>query len=246
MRIPILIASAFILVVSCTELEKAISTGNTIVGGTSGEKKLTNDQVIAGLKEALSVGTNNSAKSASAVGGFLNNPLIVIPFPPDAIKVKEKVESLGMKDKVDKFVATMNNGAEEAAKEAAPIFLNAITSMSVADGFNILNGADNAATKYLEEKTSSALYNAFKPKVQEALKKVKLTEHWNPIINKYNAVTTVTGGEKINPDLDDYVTKGALKGLFTLIEGEEKKIRLDPMARVSDLLKDVFGSLDKK
>ena len=247
MRNGIFIASALFLFASCTELNQVVDTGNSILNsGTTSEKKLTNDQVISGLKEALSVGTNNSTKSASASNGFLNNPLIFIPFPPDAIKVKEKVESLGMKDKVDNFVSTMNHGAEEAAKEAAPIFLNAITSMSISDGFNILNGAENAATKYLEEKTSTQLYSAFKPKVVDALKKVKLTEYWNPIITKYNQVTAITGGEKVNPDLDDYVTKGAMKGLFILIEGEEKKIRKDPMARVTDILKDVFGSLDKK
>lgn len=235
------------LLIGCTEVGKVLDTANSVVG-TSGtqEKKLTNDQVIQGLKEALSVGTNNSSASASKVDGFNKNPLIHIPFPPDAIKVKEKVETLGMKGQVDKFVETMNRGAEESAKEAAPIFLNAITTMSIADGFNILNGSDSAATTYLRDKTSDALYSAFKPKVQNALKTVKLTEYWNPIITKYNTVTAMTGGEKVNPDLDDYVTKGAIKGLFRLISDEEKKIRKDPMARVSDILKTVFGSLDNK
>jgi len=235
------------LLIGCTEVGKVLDTANSVVG-TSGtqEKKLTNDQVIQGLKEALSVGTNNSSASASKLDGFNKNPLIHIPFPPDAIKVKEKVETLGMKGQVDKFVETMNRGAEESAKEAAPIFLNAITTMSIADGFNILNGSDSAATTYLRDKTSDALYSAFKPKVQNALKTVKLTEYWNPIITKYNTVTAMTGGEKVNPDLDDYVTKGAMKGLFRLISDEEKKIRKDPMARVSDILKTVFGSLDNK
>jgi hypothetical protein len=233
--------------IGCTEVGKVLDTANSVVGTTgTQEKKLTNDQVIQGLKEALSVGTNNSSASASKLDGFNKNPLIHIPFPPDAIKVKEKVEALGMKGQVDKFVETMNRGAEESAKEAAPIFLNAITTMSIADGFNILNGTDSAATTYLRDKTSDALYSAFKPKVQNALKTVKLTEYWNPIITKYNTVTAMTGGEKVNPDLDDYVTKGAMKGLFRLISDEEKKIRKDPMARVSDILKTVFGSLDNK
>jgi hypothetical protein len=235
------------LLIGCTEVGKVLDTANSVVGTTgTQEKKLTNDQVIQGLKEALSVGTNNSSASASKLDGFNKNPLIHIPFPPDAIKVKEKVEALGMKGQVDKFVETMNRGAEESAKEAAPIFLNAITTMSIADGFNILNGTDSAATTYLRDKTSDALYSAFKPKVQNALKTVKLTEYWNPIITKYNTVTAMTGGEKVNPDLDDYVTKGAMKGLFRLISDEEKKIRKDPMARVSDILKTVFGSLDNK
>ncbi|MFZ5554259.1 MAG: DUF4197 domain-containing protein [Bacteroidota bacterium] len=246
MKTRIIIAVAAVTtLVACTELEKAMDTANTITGGTSGEKKLTNEDVIKGLKEALSVGTNNSSSTASKLDGFYKNPKIFIPFPPDAIKVKEKVEQLGMKNKVDEFIMTMNRGAEEAAKEAGPIFLNAITSMSIADGFGILNGGDNAATKYLEDKTSTALYNAFLPKVKVALQKVKLTDYWNPIITKYNQVTSLTGGQQVNPDLDDYVTKGGIKGMFVLIAEEELKIRKDPVARVSEILKSVFGSLDK-
>lgn len=244
MKLKLIAASLFLTtLIACEELEKA----NNLVGGnTSGEKGLSNDQVIQGLKEALSVGTNNSSASASKTDGFLKNAELFIPFPPDAIKVKEKVEQLGMQKKVEEFVTTMNRGAEESCKEAAPIFLNAITSMSIGDGFQILNGGDNAATTYLKDKTSNALYDTFKPKVQAALKTVKLTDYWNPIITKYNQVTTVTGGEKVNPDLDDYVTRGAMKGLFHLIAAEELKIRKDPIARVSDILKKVFSTLDNK
>ena len=240
----LLFAGAF---TACEELDKTLESANKVVGGgTTGEKGLSNDQVIQGLKEALTVGTNNSSANASKTDGFLKNAELFIPFPPDAIKVKEKVEQLGMQKKVEEFVATMNHGAEEACKEAAPIFVNAVTSMSIGDGFKILNGGDNAATQYLQEKTTDALYATFKPKVQTALKTVKLTDYWNPIISKYNQVTAVTGGEKVNPDLDDYVTKGAMKGLFLLIAKEEQKIRKDPLARVSDILKTVFSTLDNK
>lgn len=224
-----------------------MDSANTILGGTTNGQQpgLSNEEVIKGLKEALSVGTNNSSAATSKEDGFFKNERIFLPFPPDAIKVKEKVESLGMKSQVDKFVLTLNRAAEESTKEAAPIFLKAITGMSIGDGFNILKGADNAATKYLEDKTSTELYNAFKPKVQAAISKVELTKHWEPIINKYNAVTKLTGGEQINPDLEDYVTKRAIAGLFTLIADEELKIRKDPVARVNDILKKVFSSLDK-
>lgn len=160
--------------------------------------------------------------------------------------MKEKVEAVGFKPQVDKFVLTLNRAAEEATKEAAPIFVNAIMSMSIQDGMNILKGADNAATKYLEEKTTSQLYTNFKPKVGAAIQKVELTKHWEPLATKYNQLTMLTGGEKVNPDLEDYVTKGAIKGLFTLIADEEGKIRKDPLARVNDILKKVFGELDKK
>lgn len=242
-RIPVFFC-AFVLLYSCDTLNNTLNSANGVL--TGGEKKLTNEEVIAGLREALTVGTNNSASLASAVDGFYKNPRIFIPFPPEAQKVKEKAEQLGMNAQVDKFVMTLNRGAEEACKEAAPIFISAIKSMSISDGFNILNGPENAATKYLEEKTSNELYTTFKPKVKNALDKVELTKYWNPIITKYNQVVTLSGGEKINPDLDDYATKGAMKGLFVLIADEEQKIRKDPMARVNDILKRVFGSLDKQ
>lgn len=201
-------------------------------------KPLTNDEVIRGLKEALSVGTNNSTGLASKLDGFNGNQLIKIPFPPEAERVKKTVEDLGMKDKVDKFVLTMNRAAEEASKEAAPIFLNAITDMTISDGFTILRGSDNEATKYLQNKTTDPLRAKFIPIVKNAINKVQVTKYWNPLITTYNKVP---GVQKMNPDLDDYITRKALDGLFILITQEEQKIRKDPMARVSELLKRVFG-----
>ncbi len=241
----LIISLAVFTIIGCT-VQDVLNNTNTVLNGGGGEKGLTNDQVIAGLKEALTVGAGNSATGASANDGFFKNPKIFLPFPPDAIKVKEKVEAVGFQPQVEKFVTTLNRAAEEASKEAKPIFVNAITSMTVADGFTILKGADNAATKYLEDKTSGALYTAFKPKVQAAIQKVELTKYWKPIIDKYNLLTALSGGDKINPDLEDYITKRAMSGLFSLIADEELKIRKDPIARVSDLLKSVFGSLDKK
>jgi Protein of unknown function (DUF4197) len=202
----LIVSLAAFTIIGCTVQEVLNNTNNVLNNGGSGEKGLTNDQVIAGLKEALTVGTGNSATNASASDGFFKNAKIFLPFPPDAIKVKEKVEAVGFKPQVEKFVMTLNRAAEESAKEAKPIFVNAITSMTVADGFTILKGADNAATKYLEDKTSGALYTAFKPKVQAAIQKVELTKYWEPLINKYNALTAISGGDKINPDLEDYVT----------------------------------------
>lgn len=203
------------------------------------KKGLTNDEVIRGLKEALNVGTNNSSSAASKVDGFYKNPLITIPFPPEAEKVKNTVINLGMQKQVDEFVMTMNRAAEEASKEAAPVFLNAISTMSIQDGFGILKGADNAATQYLQNKTSAELTAKFSPIVKNAIDKVEVTKYWNPIITTYNKIPTV---EKQNPNLEQYITARALEGLFKLIAGEEKKIRTDPVARVTDLLKKVFGS----
>ena len=201
---------------------------------------LTNDEVISGLKEALSVGIKNSVSLTSVLDGFLGNPTIRLPFPPDAIKVKEKALNLGLSGQVEKFETTLNRAAEEATKEAMPIFIEAIKNMSVQDGFAILKGGNGAATKFLKDQTISKLVIAFTPKVKEATSKVKLTEYWNPIITKYNALTT---GEDLNPDLDAYITQKAIEGLFIMVAKEEDKIRLDPAARVSDLLSKVFGSL---
>jgi hypothetical protein len=201
---------------------------------------LTNDEVISGLKEALSVGIKNSVSLTSVVDGFLGNPTIRLPFPPDAIKVKEKALNIGLSGQVEKFETTLNRAAEEATKEAMPIFIDAIKNMSVQDGFAILKGGNGAATKFLKDQTISKLVTAFTPKVKEATSRVKLTEYWNPIITKYNALTM---GEDLNPDLDAYITQKAIEGLFIMVAKEEDKIRLDPAARVSDLLSKVFGSL---
>ena len=240
----VLILGTLISIISCDVL---LDTANTVMTeGTSegGEKPLTNDEVISGLKEALIVGTNNSSALTSKEDGFFGNARIKLPFPEDAIKVKEQAEKLKLDGQVDKFVLTLNRAAEEATKEAAPIFVNAITSMSVSDGFKILKGEDNAATTYLKTNTTSDLTTAFKPKVADAINKVELTKYWEPLIKAYNSATLLTKKEKIDPDLEAYVTERAISGLFMLIEDEEKKIRKDPIARVSDILQRVFGSLD--
>jgi len=217
----------------------SLPTGNS----TPTKPQLTNDEVIQGLKEALTVGIKNSVDSSSVLDGFLKNPAIRLPFPPDAIKVKEKAISLGMQGQVDKFETTLNRAAEEAVKEALPIFKNAIINMSIQDGFAILKGGNGAATKFLKDKTSDSLAVAFLPKVKNATSKVQLTSYWNPIITKYNAAVTLSGGEKINPDIDAYVTQLAIQGLFKLVEKEENKIRKDPGARVTDILMKVFSSI---
>jgi hypothetical protein len=204
-----------------------------------GNKPLSNDEVVQGLREALNVGTNNSTASASKPDGFYKNPLVFIPFPPEAEKIKNTVQSLGMTKQVQDFEMSMNRAAEEAAKTAAPIFLDAIKAMSIQDGFSILKGADNAATDYLKNKTSADLTAKFTPIIKAAIQKVEVTKYWKPIVTKYNKVP---GVQKQNPDLEKYITARALEGLFKLIAGEEKKIRTDPLARVSDILKRVFGS----
>lgn len=227
---------------ACDVLEEAAS----MVTSTTTAPSLTNTEVISGLKEALNVGIKNSVNLTSVTDGFLGNATIRLPFPEDALKVKQKALDWGLSGQVDKFETTLNRAAEEATKEALPIFMDAITSMSISDGFSILNGGDGAATKYLKGQTTAKLVTAFSPKVEAAIAKVKLTEYWNPIITKYNSAMTLTGGEKLNPDLNKYVTEKAIAGLFHMVEQEENKIRKDPMARVSDILQKVFGSITSK
>ena len=232
--------STFILF-SCDVLNEALNSVN--VNNPSQKASLTNEEVISGLKEALSVGITNSVNLTSITDGFFKNDSIKLPFPADAQKVKDKALELKLDGQVEKFETTLNRAAEEASKEALPIFKEAILNMSVQDGFAILKGGDGAATKFLKDQTTSKLVTAFSPKVKEATSKVKLTEYWNPIINKYNSVMTLTGGQKLNPDLEAYITQKAIDGLFYMVELEENKIRKDPAARVSDVLMKVFGSL---
>ncbi|MCT4560003.1 MAG: DUF4197 domain-containing protein [Crocinitomicaceae bacterium] len=226
-------------VASCDVLNAVTDELLTVPTSTA----LTNDEVIKGLKEALNVGIKNSVNLTSVTDGFLKNENIRLPFPQDALKVKEKALELGLDQQVEKFETTLNRAAEEATKEALPIFVNAITNMTVQDGFSILNGGNGAATQFLKDNTSSQLTEAFLPKVEAAIQTVKLTEYWNPLATKYNQLMTFTGGDKVTTDLTAYVTERAIDGLFFMVEKEENKIRQDPTARVTDILVKVFGSV---
>ncbi|MCB0771297.1 MAG: DUF4197 domain-containing protein [Flavobacteriales bacterium] len=202
---------------------------------------LSNEEVVAGLKEALKVGTERSVDEASMTDGFWNDPRIRIPFPPEAIKVKNTLMDIGLSATVEQFEHTMNHAAEEAAKEAVPVFVDAITSMTIQDGFDLLRGGDNAATEFLRAKTSETLRARFTPVVERATAKVALTSYWQPVANTYNTATLLTGGKAVDPDLDSYVTTKAMDGLFVLLAAEEKKIRQDPVARTTALLQKVFA-----
>lgn len=199
---------------------------------------ISNDEVVKGLKEALSVGVKNSSTKAAALDGFNKNNLIRIPFPPEVKDVETKLKAIGMSKQVDEFTMQLNRAAEKAAKEAAPIFISAITSMSLTDGVSLIKGGDNAATKYLQDKTTNDLKASFAPIVAKSLNEVKITKYWNPLATRYNKLPMV---KKANPNLEDYVTLKAMEGLFKLVAQEELRIRKDPASRISDLLKKVFG-----
>lgn len=236
MRI-ISVLAATMLACSMTFAQKnIINQVNSALGGSG--KSLTSSEITSGLKEALKVGTNNSTASASKVDGYLKNPKIKIPFPPEAKAMESQLRSMGMGKEADKFVQSLNRAAEDAAQKAAPIFMDAITKMTITDGVNILKGNNDAATQYLKNKSSSPLKTAFKPVVKNSLDKVQVTKYWTPLSKKYNKLPFV---KKVNPDLNEYVTQRAIEGLFKLIAEEELKIRTNPSARINDILKKVFG-----
>ncbi|HEY8405165.1 MAG TPA: DUF4197 domain-containing protein [Flavobacteriales bacterium] len=237
-RIIAIAALGSMTLVSC---DPAVLEG--IMSGTATTAvPLSNEEVIRGLKEALSIGAQNAVSFTSKENGFLNNPIIRIPFPEEAQKVKNAALNLGLSAQVERFESTLNKAAEKAAAEAVPVFVNAITSMSIQDGFNILRGDSTAATQFLKKATTAELTQKFTPIVQKAIDEVKLTSYWEPLTKAYNQSTLFTGNQPVNTDLTAYVTEKALSGLFYYVADEEKKIRKDPAARVTDLLKRVFGS----
>ncbi len=216
------------------------SAVDKIIGGTSGSgTQLSSTDVVSGLKEALAVGTQKGAEKLSAADGFFKDAAIKILIPAEAQKVITTVSKIpGGQKMVDDAILSMNRAAEDASKSAAPIFVNAIKNMSITDAFGILKGGDTAATKFLRVTTSGALTEAFKPVIQTSLDKVNATQYWNKLFTTYNKFSL----QKVNPDLTGYVTDKALAGMFHQVALEEQKIRKDPVAQTTDILKKVFGS----
>ncbi|MFH0895263.1 MAG: DUF4197 domain-containing protein [Bacteroidota bacterium] len=235
-------AVAFMAVSFCsaqnTNVNNIVNGANNLVNGAGNLGTPSSDEVIKGLKEALTIGTNTGVGIASKADGFFKNPAIKVPFPPEAKAMETKLRAMGMTKQIDKFVLTLNRAAETASKDAGPIFVAAIAAMTIGDGMNILKGADDAATQYLRSKTKAELKVKFLPIVKAAITKVELLKYWNPLANTYNKMP---GVQKVNPDLNDYTTERTLEGLFKLVAVEEGKIRKDPLSRTSDLLKKVFG-----
>ena len=205
----------------------------------NGSQPLTAEEVAQGLKEALTNGISKGSDLTSQLDGYFKNPEIKIPFPPDVKKVDDRLRQMGLGGEVDKFVLSLNRGAEDAAKEAKPIFIAAIKQMTIDDAFSILKGQPDAATQFLKKTTTSQLKVKFKPVVQTSLDKVSATKYYSDLVGTYNKIPLV---QKVNPDLNEYATDMAIQGLFIMIAKEEKNIRQDPLARTSELLKRVFGN----
>lgn len=223
------------------KITKKDSSGKTILdkiktlpGSTGG---LSNDDIISGLKEALRVGTDSSSKHLSKVDGFFADAAIKILMPEEAKKVEKTLRNIGMGKMVDRAILSMNRAAEDAAKGVGTIFWNSIKQMSIKDGLQVLRGGDFAATDYLKKTTTTELTEKFRPVIATSLAKVDATKYWKDVFSAYNKFSNTP----INTDLTAYVTERALSGLFFNIGLEEQKIRKDPAARVTDILKKVFG-----
>ena len=227
----------FLLFIPVLLLFNGCDTAKQILESMPGSS-ITAEQVAAGLKEALTIGTQNSTGRLSAANGFFKNAVVKILMPPEAEKVESTLRSLGLGSVVDQAVLSMNRAAEEAAKSATPIFVNAIKQMTISDAISILQGGDFAATNYFKDKTTVALTNAFKPVIDNALQKVNATKYWSDVFTMYNKFSN----KPVNTDLSAYVTGKGIDGIFYEVGLEEQKIRKDPAARVTDLLKKVFGS----
>lgn len=214
------------------------SSGSSLSSILGKGGSLNTDDIAAGLKEALSIGAESAGKNLSSLNGYFGNAAIKILMPDEAKKAEEKLRAIGLGKQVDEAILSMNRAAEDAAKSAAPIFVNAIKQMSIQDAAGILKGGDFAATDYLKGKTTSALTESFRPVIEKSLAKVDATKYWNTVFTAYNKIAL----NKINPDLSAYVTEKALSGIFFQVGQEEQKIRKDPLARTTELLKNVFGS----
>jgi hypothetical protein len=199
---------------------------------------LSNDKIISGLKEALEVGTENTVQLTGNVDGYLKNEAIKILLPEKLQSMDKALRMVGFGPQIDEFVVSMNRSAEQAAPLAKPIFKEAVTKMTFEDGKKILNGGDTAATDYFKEKTKGKLAEAFKPKVTQAMDQVGVVAQYKSLVGEYTSLPFVNAEQF---DLDDYVVGKSLDGLFYTLAQEEQKIRTNPAARVTDLLKEVFA-----
>jgi len=208
---------------------------------TSGGQSATSldqDTVAAGLKEALAIGSQNAVKAGAQPDGYFKNPAIKIPLPEKVQKVEKPLRKVGLSKQVDEFIVTMNRAAEKSAPQAKDILVGAVKEMTIVDAVTILKGGDTAATDYMRSKTYDKLYASFKPTVTQAVMSVGVTKAYANLIDKAKKTKLI---KDQSLDLDHHVTSKALDGLFYLLGQEEKKIRKDPVAQVTDLLKKVFG-----
>jgi len=244
------ILSLSLLLSSCAEVMTALKT-------VSGDAPLTEAEVIEGLKEALITGARNSAQELAAQNGYYGDELIKIYLPPEASVIVDNISKIpGGQQLVADVVLRINRAAEDAAKEAAPVFVNSIRQMTLRDAFDILRGEDDAATQYLRQTTYDELFNLYSPRIQASVEKdlaggISTRDSWDALTEQWNKFATslagrLAGMRPVETNLGNYLTGKALDGMFVKVAGEELKIRQDVNARVTPILKKVFGSLDER
>ncbi|MCB0638578.1 MAG: DUF4197 domain-containing protein [Lewinella sp.] len=232
---------SFILIVF--SLSACTTTDLNRVLGSILDSPLTEGEVASGLKEALEKGISKGAEALAAVDGYYKSPYKIL-LPEEARKVTTRLQNVpGFSELEETILEKINRGAEDAATRAKPIFVDAIRSMSIADAFNILRGEQDAATQYLERTTYDALYAEFNPVIVTSLDKFNARQYWADAVNAYNSIPFLN--DEVDPDLDDYVTRQALNGLFAEIAKEELNIRENVGARTTDLLRKVFAAQDE-
>jgi len=234
------LASCFLFISSCDVQSKA-QLGNILkqAGATGTPSTL---EIASGIKQALEIGTSNGADKLSAKDGFLGNMAVKILFPPEAKKVESALRGVGLGSLADNVILSLNRAAEDAAKEAKPIFLSAIRQMTITDATNILLGKQDAATDYFKRVTTAQLMDRFRPIIGSSLNKVGATKYWTDAANSYNKIPLV---KPVEADLTAYVTQKAIDGMFVQVAQEELQIRENINARSTTLLKKVFGYADK-
>lgn len=243
----LILAAALLLLAGCAELLKVMQT--------VAPAALTEQEVVGGLKEALITGAKNSAGRLSVTDGYYRDLAVKILLPDEAKIIVDNISRIpGGEKLLEDVIVRINRAAEDAAREVAPIFVSAVTQMTISDAFGILRGEDNAATMYLNRTTYSQLYSLYKPKIQVSTEKkivagISTKESWETLTERWNSVANSVAGKlaglnPVNTELDDFLTRKALDGLFLKVSEEELKIRKDVSARVTPLLQKVFGSLD--
>lgn len=223
---------------SCDTLQQAAGMGSV----STNDSTPTNSEINSGIKQALQIGVEDGVKQVSAVNGYFNNPLIKIMFPPNAVKVENTLRNIGLGSLCDKVELSLNRAAEDAAKQATPIFLNALKQMTLGDAMNVLTGPDTAATAYFRRTTTNQLTAQFRPVISKSLNQANATKYWNDVTTQYNKIPFV---KPVNTDLTAYVTQQAINGLFVVIGQKEKQIREQLGARTTPLLQKVFGYASK-
>ena len=224
-----------LILTSCVELQQVV---NQLPQGTPG---LGNTEIGAGLRQALDFGIDKQVTKLTQKDGFFKNELVKILLPDELKKVDKTLRDIGLGNLADEGLKVLNRAAEDAVKEATPIFVNAVKDITFADAKNILLGTDDSATQYLTQKTQSSLYSKFHPVIQNSFSKVGADQIWSNLINKYN---TLPFTNNVNPDLTDYVTNEALNGVYSMIAVEEKEIRTKLSSSTTDLLRKVFALQD--